>query len=103
MIGRKRTISRLTMCKKKNIDLEIKTKELPFKEGHKWKTNSVHDNIIFSRARGGTVLNSSSSSEARCLGLAMCSSFWQASRLRMDETTKLGKAKMDRCSTAPLT
>lgn len=50
MIGRKRITSRLAMCKKKNMDLEVKTR-IAFQYGHKGKIYNVQDDIIFSGAR----------------------------------------------------
>lgn len=55
MIGRKRITSRLAMCKKKNMDLEVKTQELPFNTGIKEKY-TTYRMTSSSVGQGGTAV-----------------------------------------------
>lgn len=104
MIGRKKIISRLTMCKKKNIDLEVKTQELTFKDEHTQKTYNIHDGIIVMGQEEALCSVAALAVIRNDLGLPCTPRFGrQAGLPRMDETTKLEEAEMDRHSTSPWT
>lgn len=102
MTGRRRMISRHRMCKKKNMDLEVKTQELPFKEEHKQKTCTMTSPSAGIRGRRlpcTTAAGAASPSDS----LATYSSLWWASRPGVDKTIKLSEAETDGHSTVPLT